>query len=86
VHTFFKLVPAEKYAKEHPEYYALIDGKRIPSTDTYTGQLCLTNPDVLRISNPDGDEVDRRTAERKIFSVSANDIHKGCECEKCKSY
>src|SRR5690606_29795356 len=50
VHTFGLLVPEEKYFSTHPEYYALVDGKRIPAASSGTsGQLCLTNADVLNI-------------------------------------
>jgi len=41
VHTMFTLVPPDKYFDTHPEYYALMAGKREKT------QLCLTNPDVL---------------------------------------
>jgi hypothetical protein len=43
VHTFNRFVPTSKYYTTHPEYYALRDGRRIPT------QLCLTNADVLEI-------------------------------------
>ena len=49
-HTLASLCPAELYYQDHPEYYALRDGERIPCRDgSGPGQLCLTNPDVLRI-------------------------------------
>ncbi len=44
VHSFLELVPPERYFKDHPEYFSLIDGKRRAER----GQLCLTNPGVLR--------------------------------------
>lgn len=43
VHTFNRLVPQEKYFKEHPEYFSELNGIRVPD-----GQLCLSNPDVLK--------------------------------------
>jgi hypothetical protein len=43
-HSFDWLVPWETYYKTHPEYYALRDGKRLPT------QLCLTNKAVLTIA------------------------------------
>ncbi|MFR1759714.1 MAG: DUF4838 domain-containing protein, partial [Christensenellaceae bacterium] len=46
VHTFDTLVPAAQYFDEHPEYYAMIDGKRRREET----QLCLTNPEVLAIA------------------------------------
>ena len=45
VHSFYAMIPPEKHFKEHPEYFSLIDGKR----RVERGQLCLTNPDVLRL-------------------------------------
>ena len=45
VHTFYPLMPPEEFFEKHPEYYSLIDGKRIHER----AQLCLSNPDVLRI-------------------------------------
>lgn len=41
VHTFYKLLPPEKYYAAHPEWYSEIGGKRIA---TPRSQLCLTNP------------------------------------------
>ena len=45
VHTFNRLVPPEKYFATHPEYFSLIDGKRLKNRS----QLCCTNEDVIRI-------------------------------------
>ena len=44
VHTFQTLVPPEKYFKDHPEYFSFLNVQRIPD-----GQICLSNPDVLKI-------------------------------------
>mgnify|MGYP001187779015 CR=1 FL=1 len=38
------VVPAEKYFKDHPEYFPLIEGKRVPDS-----QFCMSNPDVIRL-------------------------------------
>ncbi len=79
VHTFDALVPTATYAAEHPEYYSEINGKRV----TRNTQLCLTNPDVLRIATA---EVRRRLKEHPeamIFSVSQNDNRNYCRCKKC---
>ena len=41
-HTFYPLVPPEKYFDAHPEWYSLVNGKR-----THDGaQLCLSNPQL----------------------------------------
>jgi hypothetical protein len=79
VHTMFTLVPPDKYFGPHPEYYALMAGKRTKT------QLCLTNPDVLKITI---DELGRRMKERpdaKYWSVSQMDTYGSCECDACKA-
>ena len=46
-HLFHEQFPVEDYGEEHPEYYALVDGKR-KLDGFYDGpQLCLSNPEVL---------------------------------------
>lgn len=45
VHTFYVLVPPGEFFATHPEYFSLLNGKRTWER----GQLCLTNPEVLRI-------------------------------------
>ena len=48
VHTFENMIPVSVYGETHPEYFALVDGKRV-IRDSGRTQLCLTNPDVLKI-------------------------------------
>ncbi len=79
VHTFNRLVPWETYFSSHPEYYAYMNGKRI------IDQLCMTNPDVLKLV------IDRLTEEmakqpgKKVWSVSQNDNFSYCQCDNCKA-
>ena len=40
VHTFDKIHPSRVYGKAHPEWYALINGRRQPGSHS---QWCLTN-------------------------------------------
>ena len=44
VHTFYPLIPPEKYFAEHPEWFSEIKGKRT----TEHAQLCLTNEDMRK--------------------------------------
>ncbi|MBC7288692.1 MAG: DUF4838 domain-containing protein, partial [Armatimonadetes bacterium] len=84
VHTFYALVPPSKFFAQHPEYFALVDGQRRAEN----AQLCLTNPDVLRIAT---DSVRRWLREAReqglpddvIVSVSQNDCWGWCQCPKC---
>jgi hypothetical protein len=81
VHTFYPLMPPEEFYKKHPEYYSLIDGKRIYER----AQLCLTNPDVLRIITERIKKRMRESPEYLIYDVSQNDWHNPCLCDKCQA-
>jgi hypothetical protein len=81
VHTFNELVPPEEYFDEHPEYFSLVDGER--QREGNRVQLCLTNPEVLRIAT---DTVLRWIAEHpeaNVFSIDQNDGYGYCECPEC---
>ena len=79
VHTFNALVPPEVYYEEHPEYFAMRNGKRIPT------QLCLTNPDVLQITIQNLRRKIAREPDAKYWSVSQNDNREYCTCDNCKA-
>ncbi len=81
VHSFETLLPPEIYAKEHPEYYALVRGKRPTKSGRF--QLCLTNPDVLQVSIDRVREALRANPEKTIISISQNDWKGNCQCSSC---
>ncbi len=81
VHTFYPLMPPSEFYKKHPEYYSLIDGKRIFER----AQLCLTNPDVLRIITDRIKKRMKESPEYLIYDVSQNDWHNPCQCDKCQA-
>ncbi len=87
-HTSFSAaIPAAKYFKTNPEYFALIDGKRTTGQDKYkVSQYCLSNPDVRRL-----------VAQYICNRIKANGIENGgylfgmqdssvgwCECDNCR--
>lgn len=91
-HTFSWIIPAEKYAKAHPEWFSLDEKGERDFRDTGS-QLCLSNP-ALR------DEVTRRldeaiAADRKnatsgwptLYELSQNDSSPDhlCLCPECKA-
>ena len=78
-HSFDSLVPAKVYATDHPEYYALIDGKRDPS-----GQLCLTNPDVANVAADAVLKIFREQPQINAVWISQMDFDKWCQCERCR--
>lgn len=79
VHTFQHLMPPSRYFREHPEYFSLVNGRRIQD-----GQLCLSNPDVIRILSENLAEHMAQAPEKVYWSVSQNDCINFCECEECK--
>lgn len=79
VHTFNELVPPETYYKEHPEYYSMVNGKRIPT------QLCLTNPHVLEITVQNLRRKIAQNPGATYWSVSQNDNRNYCTCDQCKA-
>ena len=81
-HTFARIVPAEEHFEKHPEYFAEVGGVR------KTGQLCLSNPDVLKMA------VARVRAELAkhypsgihYYGVSQNDGNRDyCRCVECRA-
>lgn len=75
--SFGQLVPPDNYFEAHPEYYAYYNGKRTPS------QLCLSNPEVLKIVVDDLRARIAKNPEAIYWSVSHNDNTGYCHCGKC---
>ena len=80
-HTFDTLCPASVYFDSHPEYFALVDGKR--QGGPYTAQLCLTHPEVLAVVTENLRRTIRENPDQKIFAVAQNDCYGYCECPAC---
>lgn len=80
-HTFDQLVPPSKYFAKHPEYYSLVNGRRLG----HCSQLCLTNPDVLAIVTSNILAAVRAEPEVTYFGVSQNDCLNFCTCPSCRA-
>lgn len=72
-----RLLPIEKYYKNHPEYYAFYKGKRVPS------QLCLSNPEVVKVVTANLKELMEKKPDAIYWSVSQNDNTGYCHCDRC---
>jgi hypothetical protein len=84
-HSFHLLVPFSKYGREHPEYYALVDGKRDTNTAGAGPQLCVTNPEVIKIAAESAVRyVDEHQGVRNV-SVSQADTDRYCHCDRCEA-
>ncbi len=80
-HTFERLLPPDKYFDEHPEYFSMVNGVRLKERT----QLCLTNPDVLRLVTSNVLARIRKDPGAKFYGVSQNDWRNWCECPACKA-
>ena len=71
------------YFEEHPEYYALRNGKRQPT------QLCLTNEDVKDVVTQEVfamlETKHNPEASVQILSLTQADNGEYCECDNCKA-
>ncbi len=91
-HTYDRYLPFAKYGKEHPEWYSLVNGKRIGGQSV--GQLCLSNSELRQtllnkvlktIENDKGYAKAHGFSEPRIYEVSMNDNHNRCQCDACKA-
>lgn len=84
-HTFNRLVPVDKYFETHPEYFSEIDGVRQSGNGNIQHtQLCLTNPDVLKIATEEALQWLKDNPHTNIVSVSQNDSDTPCRCAECQ--
>lgn len=81
VHTFYPLLPPEKYFAKHPEWYSLLNGKR---THQYA-QLCLTNDAMRAELTRNALARLRANPDARLISISQNDWHGNCQCSKCRA-
>lgn len=72
-----------KYYDSHPEYFALVDGVRLPT------QLCLSNETVRSIIKSEVLDVLHAShdpsAALQIISLTQHDNQKYCTCDNCKA-
>ena len=83
VHTCNRLLPADRYGAEHPEYYAFYGGRRHPGS---ASQWCMSNPEVLEIVCARLDSLFKAHPEQKTISISQNDgSDTYCRCPECQA-
>jgi hypothetical protein len=81
-HSILAYLPVSVYGKDHPEYFALVDGIR--KLNVAGGpQVCSTNPEVIRIVTEGVNRVLDANPLLKSISVSQMDNDSVCECPIC---
>lgn len=79
-HTWERAVPAELY-ESHPEYFALVQGKRLDPKQSGNAQYCLSHPEVReRIYQDLADHFERGF---ESVDLGQPDGFQACQCESC---
>ncbi|MDD5597079.1 MAG: DUF4838 domain-containing protein [Victivallaceae bacterium] len=79
-HSWSIMVPAEKYGREHPEYFRMgTNGKRT----AHDNMLCTSNPDVLRIAIQNISKLFDQGYE--LVTLGQSDGYYRCQCKKCEA-
>ncbi len=82
-HTYPDACPGDKYFKDHPEYFALRNGKRMLGPTKGQTALCISNPDVEELIV---DELKLRfDMGAEVCQLGQQDGGWVCECEKCRA-
>jgi len=79
-HTMYQYVSPDKYFKDHPEFYPLLDGKR---QHTWTMGLCATNEELAKVMAEEVLERLAKQPEGVPLPVGQGDGFQPCLCEKC---
>lgn len=77
-HTSFQLVPPSQYFSQHPEYYSLVNNKRVPD------QLDFTNPAVYQVLLGNLNAKIKSQPQYQYWSVSQEDNNNYCQCNQCE--
>ncbi|MBN1348020.1 DUF4838 domain-containing protein [candidate division KSB1 bacterium] len=78
-HNLTSTLPPKLYLESHPEYYALVDGKR------QTTQICTSNPDVIRLVIERINAFYDQHPEAEVYSLCPDDNTDFCECANCRA-
>ena len=83
-HVWRNYFKASDYFKDHPEWFALVNGVRRMENSSLGPQMCTTNKGALDkfaeiIIN------EHRKRQGVMFSLSPNDGGGHCECSKCRA-
>ncbi len=84
-HGFPFMVSREEYFETHPEWFALVDGKRNPYVEWW--QYCYSNDELAQTIADKICEKFEKDPDMIQHTVAINDgwYHGWCECEKCRA-
>ena len=79
--TFANTCPAKKWFATHPEYFALVDGKRVPGW-----QYCISNPDLRKaVADRIVAALDREGGDGWFGFGMVDTTYGWCQCGACRA-
>lgn len=90
-HSFDYYIPLREYYREHPEYFAIVNGKRVQpeagdAALLMSKQLCVTNPALRAEFAKRMIAYARAHPELRVITIIPNDGFGWCECETCSTF
>lgn len=86
-HTWPEAIPADTYRETHPEYFALLAGKRCCTSKDYRGkwteQYCISNPEVRALIYQE--LLDKLQRGYETVGLGQPDGFQPCQCDSCKA-
>ena len=82
-HTYHKACPSDKYFKDHPEYFGLVNGRRTP-LPVKNATLCISNPAIEDLLVEE--LVARLDDGADGVQLAQQDGRQWCQCEQCKTF
>lgn len=80
-HCYNLFLDRKKLSQEHPEYFALMNGRR--EDQGWRTQFCETNTEFKELLINEFINVIKKYPEADIYSFWRNDGPFGCECDEC---
>ncbi len=84
-HAWAHILNPDEYRAEHPEYYALVGGRRVLG-GLHSGQICTTNPEAIAIIAARARAYFEADPHARFYSVAPNDGYGWCECARCMAF
>ncbi len=83
-HTYHRACPDGKYFKDHPEYFAMKNGKRVVGKAEGYSALCISNPEVKKLLV--SYLLSKFDEGADVVELGQQDSGSFCECERCQAY
>jgi len=84
-HSFHAIASKKEFGETHPEYFLKDSNGVSRVAKARDPQLCLTNPDVVRLGKERLVEALKSSPDKKWFGISQEDTTAWCRCKDCRA-